>query len=278
MKTWNLKLILILILAASASFLQFFILEESFYNQLNGFVAEGESFRAHKVEERLVQELDTLASDLNMTKGEVVAAAMVQEKGYYKEKMKQMGTGFWEHNKGREYQSLEQSCKAVWDDLEVFPVLDPMDGEKTSSFENSWMFERTFGGVRGHEGCDLMPEKDIRDYYRIVSVCDGIVEKIGWLPKGGYRVGIRGESGAYYYYAHLSEYAIGLEEGSEINAGELIGLMGDTGYGPEGTTGKFKVHLHFGIYIRTEKFQELSINPYWPLRYLWEKNISNKKN
>ena len=38
--------------------------------------------------------------------------------------------------------------------------------------------------------------------------------------------------------------------------------MGDTGYGEEGTTGKFVVHLHVGIYVRDEYEREVSINPY----------------
>ena len=42
----------------------------------------------------------------------------------------------------------------------------------------------------------------------------------------------------------------------------------DSGYGEPGTTGQFPVHLHLGIYIRTEHHDELSVNPYWILRYL----------
>ena len=42
--------------------------------------------------------------------------------------------------------------------------------------------------------------------------------------------------------------------------------MGNTGYGPEGTKGKFDVHLHFGIYI--DKKCKESINPYYSLKYI----------
>ena len=44
--------------------------------------------------------------------------------------------------------------------------------------------------------------------------------------------------------------------------------MGDSGYGDEGTTGKFAVHLHLGLYIDTPAQKEISVNPYWILRYL----------
>ena len=54
-----------------------------------------------------------------------------------------------------------------------------------------------------------------------------------------------------------------------ISAGQLLGYMGDTGYGKEeGTSGQFPVHLHVGIYVRTEEIPELAVNPYWFLRYL----------
>jgi len=44
--------------------------------------------------------------------------------------------------------------------------------------------------------------------------------------------------------------------------------MGNTGYGSIGTEGKFDVHLHFGIYIKTDNYEELSVNPYYILKYL----------
>ena len=54
-----------------------------------------------------------------------------------------------------------------------------------------------------------------------------------------------------------------------MRAGELLGFMGDTGYSViEGTTGNFDVHLHIGLYLRTDHYEELSVNPYWVLKYL----------
>lgn len=112
-----------------------------------------------------------------------------------------------------------------------------------------------------------MAEKNVSGFYPVISVTDGVIENIGWLPKGGYRVGIRSNHGGYLYYAHLSAYA-NIKKGDSIKAGTLLGYMGDTGYGEEGTKGKFDVHLHFGIYIATENYDELSVNPYYILKYL----------
>ena len=49
--------------------------------------------------------------------------------------------------------------------------------------------------------------------------------------------------------------------------------MGDSGYGPEGTTGQFAVHLHVGIYVDDETGSEISINPYWVLKWLEQKRL-----
>ena len=157
----------------------------------------------------------------------------------------------------------------IWSDLTYFPVpLSTKDPNAQIQFENSWQFERNYGGTYGHEGTDLMPDRDVNNRYPIVSMTSGTVEKIGWLEKGGYRIGIRSENDIYYYYAHLSSYARDFQVGEHVDAGEWLGFMGDTGYGVEGTTGMFPVHLHVGIYIRIEDTHEIAVNPYWFLRYL----------
>ena len=59
-----------------------------------------------------------------------------------------------------------------------------------------------------------------------------------------------------------------------MRAGEWIGFMGDSGYSTvEGTTGNFDVHLHVGIYLNAGTSEEVSLNPYWILKYLEGKTI-----
>lgn len=181
-----------------------------------------------------------------------------------------MGEEDWRRKKaenifGKEYDAL---FSQILCDIQCFPVLE--EKGYNVAFEDSWMEGRSYGGKRGHEGTDLMLNKNERDKISIVSVSDGVVEKKGWLPQGGYRLGIRSDSGAYFYYAHLSSYAEGMEEGTTVKAGQVIGKMGDTGYGEEGTSGKFPVHLHFGIYVTMEG-EETSVNPYSLLKYLQKK-------
>lgn len=171
----------------------------------------------------------------------------------------------WENQKS--WDTYLKMTKAIWEDVKYFPVpVSTTDNKATVAFENGWMSERTYGGERGHEGTDIMASKNIRGLYPIISITDGVVEKKGWLDKGGYRIGIKSPCGGYFYYAHLASYA-DLEIGEKVKAGDVLGFMGDTGYGVEGTTGKFPVHLHIGIYIYPYG-EEMSVNPYWIMRYL----------
>lgn len=166
------------------------------------------------------------------------------------------------------YKEYRQIYKTVLDDIKCFPVAADARGGQTVAFDDSWGGARTYGGKRRHEGTDIMTSNNERGYFPILSVSDGIVEKKGWLPQGGYRLGIRSRQGAYFYYAHLHSYRSGIEEGTAVRAGELIGFMGDTGYSEvEGTVGNFDVHLHFGIYI-DYKGEETSVNPYQVLRHI----------
>jgi murein DD-endopeptidase MepM/ murein hydrolase activator NlpD len=170
---------------------------------------------------------------------------------------------------------LIQVYETIWSDLMYFPIPESTINEQaTVSYENSWLADRTYGGKRLHEGTDIMAGINKPDVYPVVSICEGTVEKIGWLEKGGWRIGIRSDKGAYFYYAHLSAYAKGIEQGQRVMAGEMLGYMGNTGYGTEGTVGNFDVHLHVGIYIKTDNYSELSVNPYWILRYLEDKKLS----
>lgn len=231
---------------------------------------EAEQFRAMQLSSRSIEKIAELSSGTTMPIGEILTVLYPYTNGNF------LQIPSWADTKAcvkKKYQMIKEnresferisaSYGAIWNDLEYFPV-----AAQEISYENSWMFERNYGGLRGHEGTDLMPPENLPGHYAIVSMTDGVVENIGWLPKGGYRIGIRSPSGGYFYYAHLDSYARAFQVGEAIEAGEFLGLMGDTGYGEEGTRGKFDVHLHLGIYIRTEQSEELSVNPYWVLRFL----------
>lgn len=174
-----------------------------------------------------------------------------------------------------EEQNGEKWLGAFCREPECFPVREPESRkagsgllcDRASPEQLAWSFEdgygegRSYGGQRKHEGIDIMSMSGERGELTVQSVSDGVVEQMGWLELGGYRIGIRSPSGLYYYYAHLDSYEKGLKKGDKIRAGQALGKMGDSGYGEEGTKGKFAVHLHFGIYYN-EGTEERSLNPY----------------
>ena len=167
-----------------------------------------------------------------------------------------------------EFEIYMERVNEVFEDLQCFPVVKEADVYPIS-YENTWGAERIYGGNRTHEGCDLMAVSNERGKYKVCSMTDGTVRQIGWLEQGGWRIGIESDSGVYYYYAHLDSYEKAFEEGERVVAGQILGRMGDSGYGKEpGTKGQFDVHLHVGIYIKDLSGKERAINPYWYLKQL----------
>lgn len=171
---------------------------------------------------------------------------------------------------------LSESClsflSAVERDIRYFPVpLSETDASLGTSYVDSWMGEREYKGKGFHEGTDIMADRNERGIYPVISISDGTITNLGWLEKGGYRIGITSPSGVYFYYAHLDSYA-DIQEGDRVMAGQFLGFMGDSGYGEEGTTGQFPVHLHLGIYS-FEEGKEISVNPYYVLLALEDKKL-----
>lgn len=158
----------------------------------------------------------------------------------------------------------DEVAAIIQEELRLFPIPQSISHPAyQASFEDSWMSERTFGGERGHEGTDIMLDPDERGLFPVLSMTDGVIEKRGWLPQGGYRLGIRSTGGIYYYYAHLYDYAEGTETGAVVAAGQLLGFAGDSGYSNiEGTIGNFPVHLHVGIYYNDAQGMETAVDPY----------------
>lgn len=165
------------------------------------------------------------------------------------------------HRLRKDYQVwFQEEYRKIQTDIRCFPV--ERSYIQDTEYIDSWYGERTFGGDRKHEGTDIMALQNVPGVIPVVSMTDGVVKNKGWLKLGGWRIGIRSDQGVYYYYAHLQSYADGLEIGDPVYAGQLLGFMGDSGYGEEGTTGMFETHLHVGIYIYDSSGTEISVNPY----------------
>jgi murein DD-endopeptidase MepM/ murein hydrolase activator NlpD len=117
----------------------------------------------------------------------------------------------------------------------VFPVGVP------HTFGNSFGAPRMVGTqyVHAHQGTDILAP-----YGTPLVACErGIITKMGSDILGGTTFWLKGESGTYYYYAHLSRYADGMAKGNLVDAGKILGYVGDTGNAKGGPP-----HLHFEIH------------------------------
>ena len=96
----------------------------------------------------------------------------------------------WRNQTG--WDAYVQSCRAIWNDVKYFPIPQSLDDtEDKISYVDSWMFERNYGGKRGHEGTDIMAEKNTPGYYPVVSMTDGVVTEKGWLERAAGGLGSR---------------------------------------------------------------------------------------
>jgi murein DD-endopeptidase MepM/ murein hydrolase activator NlpD len=105
-------------------------------------------------------------------------------------------------------------------------------------FSDSWGDPR--GPGRRHQGVDLFAEPGSHVY----AVVDGTLTRRAW-DQPGRRAGnawwLTADDGSYYFYGHLADFAPDLSVGSRVQAGEIIGFMGNTG------NSAFP-HLHFEIH------------------------------
>ena len=104
------------------------------------------------------------------------------------------------------------------------------------------------GGARTHEGLDIMAPEG-REVLAIVS---GKIDTKKWNNLGGNTLWLLGDDGMIYYYAHLHSYRDGIDEGSRVNGGEVLGYVGKTGNAST-------PHLHFEVH-KTKKSP--AIDPY----------------
>lgn len=122
---------------------------------------------------------------------------------------------------------------------------------------------RSYGYKRTHLGHDIMGSIGTP----VVAIESGYVEHCGWNQYGGWRIGIRSFDGKrYYYYAHLRKghpYN-DIYEGKYVNAGEVIGYLGMTGYSArEDVNGINLPHLHAGLQIIFDASQIDGWNQIW---------------
>ena len=103
----------------------------------------------------------------------------------------------------------------------------------------------TFGAARSdvsggwHHGDDLFAPAGTP----LLAVAHGIVFSVGWERVGGWRLWLRDDIGNEFYYAHLSAYSPLAVNGAVVNAGDVLGFVGDSG-----DAASTPPHLHFEVH------------------------------
>ncbi|HEY8364717.1 MAG TPA: M23 family metallopeptidase [Haloplasmataceae bacterium] len=208
---------------------------------------------------------DGYADRLNKRDRLVTMLNYINLYGVTNEKIEEALLNYYQNEQGvkiiKEIASIFKHYNRIDLDKRVHPIPKGFEASVVSNYGQG----RSFGGPRTHEGLDIFAHYGTP----VVSTAYGIVEIKGWNRLGGYRIGIRDIYNTYEFYAHLSSYAKGIEEGTIVKPGQVIGYVGSTGYGKEGTSGRFPPHLHFGLY-KFDGNKEWSFNPYPYLRK-WER-------
>lgn len=74
----------------------------------------------------------------------------------------------------------------------------------------------------------------------IVAPVSGTLRQVGNAGMGGNRLHLIAADGTDYYFAHLDAFAAGIQDGVQVQPGQQLGTVGDTG-NAKGTS----PHLHF---------------------------------
>lgn len=142
------------------------------------------------------------------------------------------------------YSELRSEFTDQLDYLDSRPDFFPTYGSISSGF--GYRNDPASGAWVMHNGIDIINQPGTEIY----AAASGYVLYAGFQPSYGYVISVDHGYGYKTVYAHLSEILI--EEGAEVKKGELIALMGSTGY----STGN---HLHFEIRYNDVPFDPLTM-------------------
>ncbi|HVE91637.1 MAG TPA: M23 family metallopeptidase [Actinomycetota bacterium] len=108
-----------------------------------------------------------------------------------------------------------------------------------SYWSDDWANPRFTPVFHLHEGLDIFA-----DFGTPVRSPDrGVVTRVTDGKVGGLAVWTRGSDGTSYYFAHLQEVAEGIEAGTPVQIGTVLGTVGDSGNARGGAP-----HLHFEMH------------------------------
>lgn len=124
----------------------------------------------------------------------------------------------------------------------------PLKYERISSTFDLARPDPVRGVVRPHEAIDYQAPHG----KPVLAIGSGVVDYVGSRAGYGLMVELKHAGGYSSSYAHLSQTAVGLAEGSRVDVGTVIGAVGRSGY----ATG---AHFHFEFALDGEKLDFLSV-------------------
>ncbi len=124
----------------------------------------------------------------------------------------------------------------------------PLEGGGTLRSRFGYRIHPIFKTRRLHTGVDLAAPAGTPIY----AAGDGVITYYKWQSGYGNKVEIQHVNGYETAYGHMSRYADGLKEGSQVRQGQVIGYVGTTGQ----STGN---HLHYEILINGNLVDPLSV-------------------
>ena len=117
----------------------------------------------------------------------------------------------------------------------VFPIVG------SATFGDSYGAYRADVSGNWHHGDDIFAAVGTP----VVAVASGALNRVGWEGIGGWRLWLRDRRGNQFYYAHLSGYSPQALRTRQVQVGDVIAFVGNTG--DAFTT---PPHLHFEIHPR----------------------------
>lgn len=113
-------------------------------------------------------------------------------------------------------------------------------------------------GARRHDAIDIPALLGTP----VIAAAPGRIEKLFLSRDGGNTIYLRSpDRRVIYYYAHLQDYAPGLAEGQQVEAGQALGRVGFSGNADPAAP-----HLHFAIWLTAPQARwwdpAFAIDPY----------------
>ncbi|MEO5509996.1 MAG: M23 family metallopeptidase [Longimicrobiales bacterium] len=117
------------------------------------------------------------------------------------------------------------------------PLIIPVQGVRASQLRDTYSDAR--GSGRRHDAIDIMAPRGTL----VIAAAPGVIVKQDNGERGGIAMYVLApDQKTIYYYAHLDRYAEGMSKGRALQAGEVLGYVGNTG-----NAGPGNYHLHFEI-------------------------------